>query len=40
MPERVIRVPEHLGALADVFEDVLRDVQGTIARTGGGKAVD
>jgi hypothetical protein len=32
MAERVIRVPPHLEALADAFEEVLKDVQGTVAR--------
>ena len=40
MADRVVRVPEELKDLADAFEAVLSDVRGTVARTGGGKAVN
>ena len=40
MPDRVIVVPAELSGLADAFETVLGRVRGTIAGTGGGKAVD
>ena len=40
MPKRVIEIPEELRELGDAFEAVLANIQGTVARTGGGKAVD
>jgi hypothetical protein len=40
MPDTVIRIPEELAGLAKALQEMLKDVQGTIARTGGGKAVD
>ena len=40
MPKRVIEIPDELNELGDVFEAVLANVRGTVARTGGGKAVD
>jgi hypothetical protein len=40
MPKRVIEIPEELKDLGDALEAILADVQGTMSRTGGGKAVD
>lgn len=40
MPKRVIEIPDELRELGDVFESILANVQGTVAQTGGGKAVD
>jgi len=40
MPKRVIEIPDELNEGGDVFEAVLANVRRTVARTGGGKAVD
>jgi hypothetical protein len=40
MPKRVIEIPDELNELGDVFESIVASVRGTVARTGGGKAVD
>jgi hypothetical protein len=40
MPKMVIEIPEELKEVGEAFQRVLGDVQGTVARTGGGKAVD
>src|SRR3972149_2041214 len=40
MPKKVIEIPEGMEALGEAFEAILVDVRGTMARTGGGKAVD
>lgn len=40
MSERFIKIAAEFKELGDVFESILANVQGTIGRTGGGKAVD
>jgi hypothetical protein len=40
MPDKVIRIPEELKELGAAFEAILANVRGTMAGTGGGKAVD
>ena len=40
MAKRVIEIPEGLEALGEAFAAMLAQVQGTVAATGGGKAVD
>ena len=40
MPDKVIRIPEELKELGEAFDAILANVQGTMARTVGGKAVD
>ena len=40
MPERTIKIPEGLEDLAEALEAVVAGVRGTVARNGGGKAVD
>jgi len=40
MPKRIIEIPDELKELGDVFEAIVANVRGTMARTGGGKAVD
>lgn len=40
MPKRMIEIPDELKELGDVFEAIVANVRGTVARTGGGKAVD
>lgn len=40
MSKMMIEIPEGLTALGEAFKRVLADVQGTMARTGGGKAID
>lgn len=40
MPKMVIEIPEELRGLGEAFAAILARVQGTVARTGGGKAVD
>jgi hypothetical protein len=39
MPEKVIRIPGEFRAFGEAFEALLSEVRGTVARTGGGKAV-
>ena len=40
MPKMVIEIPEELRGLGEALEAIVARVQGTVARTGGGKAVD
>lgn len=40
MPKMVIEIPEELTGLGEAMAAILARVQGTLARTGGGKAVD
>ena len=40
MAKRVIEIPEGLEALGEAIAVMLTRVQGTVAATGGGKAVD
>jgi hypothetical protein len=40
MPDTVIRIPGELKGVAEAIQELLKNVQGTILRTGGGKAVD
>lgn len=40
MPKMVIEIPEELSGLGEAFVAMVSRVQGTVARTGGGKAVD
>jgi hypothetical protein len=40
MPKRVIEIPDELHERADVVEGIVAEVRRTVARTGGGKAVD
>ena len=40
MPKRVIEIPDELNELGDVVEAIVANVLRTVARTGGGKAVD
>jgi len=40
MPKLVIEVPEELRAVGEAMQSTLACLQGTLARTGGGKAVD
>ena len=40
MSDKMIRIPEELKELGAAFEAILANVRGTMARTGGGKAVD
>lgn len=40
MAKMVIEIPEELTGLGEAFKKVLADVQGAVASTGGGKAID
>jgi len=40
MPKMVIEIPEELTGLGEAMKAILARVEGTLARTGGGKAVD
>jgi hypothetical protein len=40
VPQIVIEIPEELKELGEAFKAMIADVRGTVARTGGGKAVD
>lgn len=40
MPKRVIEIPDELNELGDVVEAIVANALRTVARTGGGKAVD
>jgi hypothetical protein len=40
MPKIVIEIPEELKELGEAFKAILANVGRTVARTGGGKAVD
>lgn len=40
MSKRMIEIPDELAELGDAFEAILANVRGTVARTGGGRAVD
>ena len=40
MAKMVIEIPEELRGLGEAIAATLASVQGTLARTGGGKAVD
>ena len=40
MPKMVIEIPDELKELGEAVKAIIANVQGTVARTGGGKAVD
>jgi len=40
MPEKLIRIPAGWEELGEALEALVADIRGTVARTGGGKAVD